>query len=83
MTNQEHWIPAQSLVEKRPAITQTQKSQTVSFKVNHQTKNQKTKPFCGLWSVYVVDYGYGVSILNQKKKKKEDLSSVAVPHKVA
>lgn len=55
MTNQEHGIPAQSLVEKERRLrTQTQKSQTLSFKVNHQTKNQKTKPCRGLSGVSIL-----------------------------
>ena len=57
---------------KRPAITLTQKSQTVSFKVNHQTKKPKNKTILWtVWSVYFVDHGYEVSSLNRKKKKRK------------
>lgn len=84
MTNQEHGIPAQ-FGGKRTSITYPDPKVT-NIIIQSQPPNKKPKNKTmswTVWSVYFVDYEYGVSTLNPqpppKKKEKNHFVDTGVP----
>ena len=72
MTNQEHGIPAPSLVEKDRRLPWPKSHKQFHSKSTTKQKKPKNKTILWtVWSVYFVDHGYEVSSLNRKKKEKK------------